>query len=90
MKQTSKGRGNLSIRPSGRHDVFRPHPALFNPANIMVNGGTDGSARGVRDPRQQLLPIDCGTTEPNRQRNTVVMVAGIKPGPLTIFYQENK
>jgi hypothetical protein len=45
MKQTSKGRGNPSIRPSGRHDVFRPHPALFNPANIMVNGGVDGHAK---------------------------------------------
>jgi hypothetical protein len=51
MKQTSKGRGNPSIRPSGRHDVFRPHPALFNPANIMVNGNTDGRVNQLSENR---------------------------------------
>jgi hypothetical protein len=60
MKQTSKGRGNPSIRPSGRHDVFRPHPALFNPANIMVNGGVE-----VGDTQGMPLPGVCEHRRPD-------------------------
>jgi hypothetical protein len=101
MKQTSKGRGNPSIRPSGRHDVFRPHPALFNPANIMVNGGVE--LHDVRHARPEICTVKARgknvivgvrpkdyrkISEPTTCGGSALLTrAGLTPGPLTILYQ---